>query len=198
MVLMREYVPSFLEELPRPMDQSGCPFPSAWTGLEQVLPALLKDFDVHPGRALEFGVQHGFSTAALANYFQGVIGVDTFAGDPHAGLSDPVETMRATELRLQGFPNVTLFCSDYQSWCANEGREGRRFDLIHVDIFHLFAETYECGRWAVAHSDCVIFHDTISHPKGVGRAVERLAAESKRTFYNFPRHYGLGILREGR
>lgn len=192
---MREYVPSSLKELPRPMDQSGCPFPSAWMGLEQILPALLADFSVNAGTALEFGVQHGFSAAALANYFRSVTGVDTFAGDGHAGYGDPEETLRTTAARLQPFPNITLWRCDFESWGAAHARD--RYDLIHVDIVHTFRETYDCGRWAVAHAGCVIFHDTVSFPK-VRRAVEQLAAESGRTFYNFPRHYGLGILREGR
>ena len=161
-------------------------------GLETILPALLKDFDVHPGTALEFGVQHGFSASALANYFAHVTGVDTFAGDRHAGFGDPAITLRNTAARLQSFPNITLVRSDYQTFAFNG-----QYDLIHIDIVHSFAETYECGRRALRHSTCVIFHDTISHPE-VCRAVAQLAAESQRTFYNFPGHYGLGILRAGR
>ena len=190
--VIREYAPSFLKPVPRPMDQSDCPFPSSWMGLETILPALLKDFDVHPGAALEFGVQHGFSAAALANYFERVTGVDTFEGDRHAGFGDPTATLRATAARLQAFPNLTLVRSDYQSFAFNS-----QYDLIHVDIVHGFAETYECGRRALRHSDCAIFHDTISYPD-VRRAVAQLAAESKRTFYNFPQYYGLGILRAGK
>lgn len=196
---MQEYIPSFLKPLPRPMDQSDCPFPSAWAGLEQILPALLADFEVAGGTALEFGVQHGFSTAALANYFNCVVGVDTFAGDQHAGFGDPAATLAATKARLKEFSNVTLIRSDYQSFWGPLGKfsRGANYDLVHVDIVHTFAETYECGELAVRHSDCVIFHDTISFPE-VQRAVAQLATESGRTFFNFPKYYGLGILRAGR
>lgn len=192
---MLEYTPSFLQVLPRPMDQRTCPFPSSWAGLERLLPALLKDFDVHPGKALEFGVQHGFSTAALANYFESVEGVDTFQGDQHAGFGDPVATMRDTALRLAGFPNVTLLRSDYQSFGA--AHDSASYDLVHIDIVHTFYDTYQCGRWSLRRSSCVIFHDTISFPE-VQRAVAQLAEESGRNFYNFSKHYGLGILRAGR
>ena len=37
-------------------------------------------------------------------------------------------------------------------------------DLIHIDIFHDYANTYEAGRWAVDHSNVVLFHDTESFP----------------------------------
>ena len=197
---MKQYVPSISKDLPRPMDQSGCPFLSAWAGLEKILPGILADFDVSPRQALEFGVQHGFSVAALANYFEEVIGVDTFAGDQHAGLGEPERTLRATSARLVNFPNVQLVRADYQTFCAERTGHGFRlplYDLVHVDIVHTFYDTYECGKWAVGHAGCVIFHDTISFPD-VCRAVEQLAAESGRTFYNFPNHYGLGILRAGR
>ena len=69
-----------------------------------------------------------------------------------------------------------------------------RYDLIHIDMIHNFDVTYDAGKWAVQHSDCVIFHDTVSFPNEVARACEQLAEEYNLYFYNYPKSNGLGIL----
>jgi hypothetical protein len=48
--------------------------PSAWIGIESILEDLLDTFKVGGNNALEFGVEYGYSTVALSNYFQKVIG----------------------------------------------------------------------------------------------------------------------------
>ncbi|MDE2104234.1 MAG: class I SAM-dependent methyltransferase [Patescibacteria group bacterium] len=183
------YEPSSYQPLNRSID-----VPTAWNGLERIIPAILLDFNVDPVTALEFGVQHGFSTAALANYFQTVTGVDTFRGDEHAGFGDSDSTMQATKDSLAGFPNVNLVRSDYKDFI-------NMFDihanLAHVDIVHTFEDTYQLGLWAVDHCDCVLFHDTESFPD-VKKAVAQIALERGLTFHNYPHCHGLGILRNGR
>ena len=184
------WVPQF-RRFPRIM----IPAPTAWNGIEAVLESLLIDFHVGRRHAIEFGVQHAYSTVALSNYFRFIVGIDTFVGDVHAGEHpDNYDEVAATVAHL---PNVALVQSTWQEWAqrSDDYAGGTQSDLIHVDIFHTYPDTYECGRWAVEHSPFVIFHDTISFPD-VAVAVAQLAKESGRTFYNFEESHGLGILSE--
>jgi hypothetical protein len=50
--------------------------PSAWKGLESILLDLIERFRIPRNTALEFGVDYGYSTVALSNYFSRVIAVD--------------------------------------------------------------------------------------------------------------------------
>jgi predicted O-methyltransferase YrrM len=177
------YIPSHYVELPRLAEVS-----SAWTGLDRILVDLLRRFSIHAGMALEFGVEFGYSTAALANLFELVRGVDTFTGDVHAGPREDhyLETTR----RLKGWPNISLHQARYQDWIQ---RDESRYDLIHIDIVHTYEDTFACGRWAVDHASCVIFHDTESFPD-VKRAVSDIADQTARRFYNYEACHGLGIL----
>jgi hypothetical protein len=188
---MIQYTPGFLRELPRPIQA-----PDGWAPNEQILPALLQDFALRSDSALEFGVQHGYSTAALAHYFDRVTGVDTFAGDEHSGMGDPAETMAFAISNLRPFPNVTLAQSDFRVWIEAQPQDAH-YDLVHVDLAHRFDDTYDAGLWAVAHSDCVLFHDTVSF-REVASAMVQLAAEHHLTAFNYPVRFGLGILRHGR
>src|SRR5271163_1628889 len=135
--------------------------PSAWTGNELIIEDLIERFQIAPKRCIEFGVQHGHSTAALANYFTHVIGVDTFAGDEMAGIGDPDHTFIGTQEALKDFPNVTLARTSYQDWIRKDDSE---YDLCHIDIVHTYEDTYHCANWAVDMTPVVILHDTISFP----------------------------------
>src|SRR5271156_4729041 len=161
---------------------------TAWDGNELIIEDLIERFQISPKRCIEFGVEHGYSTAALANYFKHVIGVDTFEGDQHAGFGDADKTFAATEEMLKGFPNITLARTSYQDWI---GKDDSEYDLCHIDIVHTFYDTYECGKWAVTHSDIAVFHDTLSFPD-VMYAVKELAMdfEDHLYFYNYPHQHG--------
>lgn len=164
--------------------------PTAWDGNELIIEDLIERFQIAPKRCIEFGVQHGYSTAALANYFTHVIGVDTFAGDEMAGIGDPDHTFLGTQEALKEFPNITLARTSYQDWIRKDVSE---YDLVHVDIVHTYEDTYTCGRWAACVSDVVILHDTLSFPD-VMDAVKELASDMYMNFYNYPHQHGLGIL----
>ena len=162
---------------------------SAWKGLECLIPDIVRRFNVDRHIAIDCGVWYGYSTAALANFFDQVIGVDTFKGDRHAGFpSDLWDSARRT---MRDYPNVVLVESDCIEYLktARHGRIG----LVHVDVVHDFETTYEVGKWASNVSPVVLFHDTCAFPE-VAEAVEALAKETGRTFHNYPQHYGLGIL----
>lgn len=161
---------------------------SAWFGIESILYSLLDEFRVGRNLAVELGVEYGYSTAALANYFGRVIGVDTFLGldhdrDPH--FCDKVR------LDLFDYPNVSLFQMDWKEFAAEDQSQ---IDLIHVDMDHNYEQTFEAGEWAVQHAPIVIFHDTVSWPEGVGRACEDLADKYGLCYYNYAPDNGLGIL----
>ena len=171
-------------------------WPSAWKGLESILPALMAHFMVAPNRALEFGVEYGYSTAALAQLCRSVTGVDTFEGDRHSDLHVGDRTMprdsflEYTRRNLEHWPNIRLVAANYQDWILSDNS---RYDLIHVDIVHTFEDTFACGRWAADRAPVVIFHDTESFSE-VKRAVAAIADQTGKHFYNYPHFYGLGIL----
>jgi Methyltransferase domain len=161
---------------------------SAWKGIESILADLIERFRLRTNRCLEFGVEFGYSTAALSAFFDSVTGVDTFVGDKHTTNKKDVydETVR----RLSPFENVRLIRSDYRDWIrADTGS----YDLIHVDIVHTYSDTFACGLWSASHSQCVIFHDTESFST-VRRAVIDVARISGKHFYNFKGSHGLGIV----
>jgi hypothetical protein len=163
---------------------------TAWKGIESVLGDLIQRFRVGTNRCLEFGVEYGYSTAALSCFFDSVIGVDTFTGDKHTANKNDI--FLYTQQRLAEFENIELMRSDYREWIA---KDNTFYDLIHVDIVHTYADTFRCGLWSALHASCVLFHDTLSFP-AVRRAVVDIARETGKVFYNFQESYGLGILIE--
>lgn len=162
---------------------------SAWGDIPYILLHLLETFKVKRNKCLEFGVEYGYSTSALANYFKEVIGVDTFRGDINSGIKkDHFET---TKQNLKDFPNIKLIKSDYKDFIKDNDQQ---YDLIHVDMSHDYNETFHCGEWSIMHSNTTIFHDTESFPQ-VKHACEDLANKYSMEFYNYPRSNGLGILK---
>lgn len=160
--------------------------PSAWMGIEAILEDLLEVFRIKRNKALEFGVEFGYSIVALSNYFEKIIGVDTFEGDQHTydknieGMYEAVKANMPT--------NVELIKSRYQDY-----KDDSRYDLIHIDIVHTYEDTFACGNWALQHSDFVIFHDTQSF-LDVMLAVIDLSKKHNVDFFNYPHCNGLGIL----
>lgn len=161
---------------------------SAWKGIELIIEDILDRFKIERNSCVEFGVEFGYSTVALSSYFTRVIGVDTFEGDIHtAHKGDHYED---TKNKLSSFSNIQLVKSDYKDWIK---QNNERFNFSHVDIVHNYEQTYECGLWAVQHSDCAIFHDTESFPE-VKRAVIDIAKVTGKNLFNYPHCYGLGII----
>ena len=112
----------------------------AWVGLEKIILDIIEFSGIERNYALEFGVEFGYSTAVLANYFEKVIGVDIFTGDPHAGHYGDIYA--ETKNNLKDFGNIDLIRSDYKDYIAlNNGI----YDMIHVDIIHTYEDTYACG-----------------------------------------------------
>lgn len=180
---MIEYKPSKLAFPPRLIN-----VPTAWREVTPVIGDILEDFAVRRDTCLEFGVDYGYSTAVFANYFSHVTGVDTFLGDGHAGWR--TNLLEQTASNLSGFSNISLIKSDFRDFIAEPRPQ---YDLIHIDIFHELEPTFDAGRWAVAHADVVLLHDTRSFP-AVMRACELIAKDAGVKFYEWPVQHGLGIL----
>jgi hypothetical protein len=161
---------------------------SAWKGIESILSDIIDRFYIGTDRCLEFGVEYGYSTAALSFFFNAVIGVDTFAGDMHT--DNKGDVYDETAKRLASFDNIKLVRSDYRDWMKHDNDF---YNLIHVDIVHTYSDTFACGLWSANHSQCVIFHDTESFPT-VKRAVTEIARLTNKRLYNFKESNGLGIL----
>jgi hypothetical protein len=172
-----------------PLPSSDPRPPSGWVGLERIMPSLVRMFCKKTDHALEFGVEYSYSTAVLAQLFKKVDGVDWFIGDEHSGQRENYyEKALANSSK---WPNIELHQSSYQDWIIFD--EGQ-YDLIHVDVVHTYEATYECGRWAADHAPVVIFHDTFFIWPQVPEAIERIAQETGRSFYNYRPCNGLGIL----
>ncbi|SEI71712.1 Methyltransferase domain-containing protein [Dyadobacter koreensis] len=161
---------------------------SAWKGLELIIEDILDEFKIGRERCIEFGVEFGYSTVVFSNFFEKVTGVDTFEGDIHTDNKE--NHYEQTKEALSVYQNIELFKSDYQTWIQ---KDNSRYDFAHVDIVHTYQETFECGLWTAKHSDCTIFHDTESFPD-VKQAVLDIARQTGQSVYNFPDHFGLGIL----
>jgi hypothetical protein len=164
------------------------PVTTAWAGIESILDDLIRRFNVGRKRCLEFGVEFGYSTAALSCFFDEVIGVDRFTGDKHT--ANRSDVFSETSERLSIFRNIRLVRSDYRRWIA---QDDALYDLIHVDIVHTYVDTFTCGLWSAQHAQCVLFHDTVSFA-AVRRAVSAIAHLTGKRFYNFEESNGLGIL----
>jgi predicted O-methyltransferase YrrM len=170
---------------------------SAWQPLSGFILDILQRFKIKRSTALEFGVERGYSTTALSNYFEKVIGVDRWDWIIPDGIDRTFESIKES---LKDFKNIELIRSSFEDYIKNNNK---RFDLIHVDVgydTHAYETTYPCGEWAVIHSDCVLFHDTLSFPE-ISRVCEELAEKYGFKFYNISEDIGpaglvcgLGIL----
>jgi hypothetical protein len=177
------YVPEHRQAPPRVLTTV-----TAWKGIESILGDMIEKFHIGTDSCLEFGVEFGYSAAALSSFFNSVIGVDTFLGDKHTRIDE--DLYETTVNRLSCFENIKLIRSNYQDWIRSDNNF---YDLIHVDIVHTYKDTFACGMWSALHSNCTIFHDTESFP-AVLAAVTDISRKTGKKFYNFEESNGLGIL----
>ena len=181
------YTPKRTERPPRLID-----VPSAWRGLESIIGDIVERFTIKQDKALEFGVEYGYSTVALSNFFRKVIGVDTFKGDEHTADKNIQGLYEAVKDALKPYSNIQLMEKSYQEYIKTMYMNGP-YNLIHIDIVHTYEDTFACGDWSVKQAPVILFHDTESFPD-VKRAVEDLSIKHKLNFYNYPFNHGLGIL----
>lgn len=179
-----QYVPDKIEMPSKTID-----VPSCWKGLESIIEDILNRFEIDRDTALEFGVENGYSTVALSNFFNDVVAVDHFKGDENAGGREEGFALKVKKA-LSEFPNIRVIVSSFEDFIKNNNV---RADLIHIDIVHSYESTFQCGLWSAQHSDITIFHDTESFPE-VKQAVKDIAKQTGKHFYNYEENFGLGIL----
>src|SRR4051812_10791185 len=119
---------------------------TSWNGLERLIPKIMEDFRIHPGLCIEFGVWHGYSTAALANSFHRVIGADVFYGDVIPG-TEGIPMIETTRRSLAPWSQIEL------RECAMEDFDYTGLpiaDLIHIDASHNYKDWFGVMK-AIAH-----------------------------------------------
>ena len=163
--------------------------PSAWGDIPTIIKDIITRFDLKTEKALEFCVEFGFSTSCLANYFDSVIGVDTFEGDAHT--THKGDHFDMTKNNMKPWTNIKLVKSRFEDYIVDNEE---MFDLCHIDIVHDYQPTFDAGEWAIQHCPVTIFHDTHSFPSSVGVAVKDLAEKHNLEHYDYPNSHGLGIL----
>ncbi len=159
-----------------------------------------------PRRLVELGTHHGVSYAAFcdavlrAGLTTQCYGVDTWAGDDHAGHygEEVYEDLRAFhDTRYGGFSD--LIRSTFEDALAYF--EDGSVDLLHIDGFHSYeAVARDFAQWRPKLSDraVVLFHDTNVRERHFG--VWRFWAELRETYpaFEFLHGHGLGVLAYGR
>ena len=162
---------------------------SAWEGLENYIISIIKNLNINTKTALEFGVDRGYSSYIFSKIFNKVVGVDPFESDIHIGHKQGDDFYKTIQDRFTN-TNVELVRSRFEEFIMNNNN---RYNLIHIDIVHLYEPTYKCAEWSIDHSDVVILHDTCSFPE-IDRVCKDIATKYNLNYYNIPEHHGLGIL----
>jgi hypothetical protein len=172
---------------------------SAWEPLAPVIKDIITQFKLKRRIALEFGVERGYSTSALANYFKTVLGVDPFNWVFGDGADRSYDAVKEG---LKEFPNIYLY-NQMSDEFIKLNPVSARYDLIHIDIgyeTHCYETTFPSAKWAVQHSNCVLLHDIFSFPE-INQVCEELSAEYGFDYYGYREPMGpagivcgLGIL----
>lgn len=183
------YIPKIRERINIPVELTNLEV--AWGDIPTILKDIIVRFNLKQDIALDLGVLFGYSTFALSHYFKKVIGVDTFRNDRYNNSIERKSNFKEVCELLKLRTNIELVESMYQDYVKLD--PSARYDLIHVDMIHNFKETFEAGKWALQHSDCIIFHDTDGYEE-VYAACAYLADKYEWKFYNYNCSWGLGIL----
>ena len=162
---------------------------TAWKGLEDYIFPIIKHFNINQNIALEFGVDHGYSTDILSKAFNKVVGVDSFVGDIHINHAQGEKFYNTVKSSFEG-TNVEIVRASFEDFIKDNNN---RYDLIHIDIVHEYEPTFNCTDWAIQHSDVVILHDTESFPE-IKKVCQDISAKHGVGFYNITEHFGLGVL----
>lgn len=164
---------------------------TSWKGLENYIEPILIKYNAKRKLALEFGVDYGYSLYVLSQIFDKVIGVDGFVGDEHCGRSQGDDFYRDTLERFKNSPNVEIKRALYEDYTPTDNNF---YDFIHVDIVHLYKQTYECTDWCVQHSNLVVLHDIYSFPDMNKVCVDISKKYNLEYNSSITKYHGLGIL----
>jgi hypothetical protein len=160
---------------------------------------------LRPRLVVELGVHVGVSYCTFAEEMrrQGIegacLGVDTFAGDAHAGSYDGsvLARLRAHhDPRFGGFSRLMQATFDEAAETVADGS----VDLLHIDGLHTYeAVRHDYERWApkLGEQAVVLFHDT--EERGGDFGVWRFWEEVRQghPHFAFLHGHGLGVLAPG-
>lgn len=163
---------------------------TAWRGHEDFATWLVKE--MKPKVVVDLGVDFGFSsfTFALAGA-EMVYGVDSFEGDPEAGVRDTYGEVvrRQKELDVRNLTLIKGYFSEVaKTW-------DKPIDILHIDGRHRYEdvkEDYELWRPIVRKGGVILLHDTVVTREPYG--VHRFFGEINEPKTNFTHSNGLGIV----
>ena len=173
--------------------------PSAWLGHAPFLRYLIRE--VRPDIFVELGTHNGFSYFVACQTVQELAlptrtyAVDSWAGDPHAGIFDDsvYEGVLALNQQYKGFS--TLLKMSFLE-ALSEVADGS-VNLLHIDGFHTYdAVRLDFETWLpkMAKNGIIILHDI--HVRHADFGVFKYWAELKKQYstIEFVSSYGLGVV----
>jgi len=146
-----------------------------------------------PNVVVDLGVDHGFSTFAFAFANKGkIFGIDSFEGDPHAGVRntyDEVIDLHNSLMKEFEIADVQ-FIKGYFEDVAKTWNNS--IDVLHIDGFHSYQAVkndFETWEQFFNPNTIVLFHDIVSFKQTVGKYFNELEGFK----YKFEDGCGLGV-----
>lgn len=165
---------------------------TSWLGHGVFASRLVNEFK--PNVIVDLGVDYGFSTFSFGYHNIGnVYGVDWFKGDGQSGIRNTYDEVIKTYDILKkdyGVSNIEFIKGEFNNVVKTWDKQ---IDILHIDGFHSYdAVKNDYEKWSkFCHEESIIlFHDTISYPKTVGKFFNELNGLK----INKPDSCGLGIL----
>lgn len=165
---------------------------SAWKGHKNFAEWLVNK--IQPETIVDLGVDNGFSTFCFASPEIGhVYGVDSFQGDPCAGVRD-INTYWGVLQKQREFDlNNLTFIKCYFDELASVWN--KPIDILHIDGDHSYESVKnDFFNWCKFLKDdgIILMHDTCVYQDGFG--VYKFFDEIPYPKINFTNSYGLGVV----
>jgi hypothetical protein len=149
---------------------------TAWVGHGLFAMRLVEEFK--PKVIVDLGVDYGFSTFCFGHHNIGnVYGIDWFKGDQQSGERNTYnEVMETYEIlnKEYGVSNIEFIIGEFNDVAMTWDKQ---IDILHIDGFHSYESVKnDYDTWSkFCHEDSIIlFHDTVSHQKTVGKLFDEL------------------------
>lgn len=163
---------------------------SAWRGHARFAEWLVRR--LQPTTIVELGVDYGFSSLTFAAPGIGkVYGIDSFEGDPEAGIRDTYNDVTALrdELNIHNLELIRGYFSEVAAtWTLP-------IDILHIDGRHRYEDVkqdYETWSRFVRPGGVILLHDTCVTREPYG--VHRFFSEISLPKTNFTHSEGLGVV----